>query len=342
MNDTKPQTSVPLFYFGSLKYLNEYLPNHGSSEHTIRSYRKALKLFHDFICTKGFTINTFHFSDCSREILYSFMEWLKANGSGEKTANGRLAAIKAYVKFAVEEDLSLFSYQATIKSVRPFKVCIKENPTLTKEQIELIVSKAPKTKKGYRDRVIMLTLYETAIRVSELLALKLEDLHLKGSSPYVKINGKGKKQRLISLTSQMASCLKEYIQAFHGKDSPQFDGLFYSVTNGIPATISDRQIRNLLTKYAALARVDDPQIPMKIHPHLFRRSRGTNLYQNGLDLTVVSAMLGHEQIETTRTYYARPSMEMMREAMEKSAPNAGNETPNWHGKEEELAQLFGI
>lgn len=342
MNKIHDNNSVPIFFFGSLKYLKEYLPNHGCSEHTIRSYRKALKLLHEYICTKGYDVTTFRFSDCTRDLLYAFMDWLKANGSSDKTANGRLAAIKAYVKYAVEEDFTLFSFQTAIKSVKPFKVCIKENPTLTKEQIELIISKTPNTRKGYRDRVIMLTLYETAIRVSELLALKLDDLFLKGSAPYVKINGKGKKQRLISLTKQMAECLKEYIRCFHGKDCPKFDGLFYSVLNGKVAVLSDTCIRKILKQYADLARVDAPQIPKKIHPHLFRRSRGTDLYQKGLDLTVVSAMLGHEQIETTRTFYARPSMEMMREAMEKVAPNVDQEEPNWLGQEEELARLFGL
>lgn len=342
MNKEPVHDGEPLFYAYSLEYLNVYLPNHGCSEHTIRSYRKALQLLHDFICIRGYKITRFYFNDCSRDLLYAFTAWLTSNGNSDKTVNGRLAAIKAYAKYAVEVDISLVRYQHQIKSVRPIRICQKENPTLSKEQIELIISKTPNTRKGYRDRVIMLMLYETAIRVSELLALKLEDLHLRGSAPYVKINGKGKKQRLISLTKQMTECLKEYIQAFHGKDSPQFSGLFYAIIKGQAAVLSDTCIRKILKHYATLARQEDPQIPLKIHPHLFRRSRGTNLYQNGLDLTVVSAMLGHEQLETTRTYYARPSMEMMRAAMERSAPNVAHEEPNWHGKEEELAKLFGI
>ena len=87
-----------------------------------------------------------------------------------------------------------------------------------------------------------------------------------------------------------------------------------------------------------------PEMPAKLHPHMFRRSRATDLYQNGVDLEVVSRFLGHSSIQTTRIY-ANPSVEQMREAVEKIA-NKDIEVPvkqNWSSKnEDEIAKLCGL
>jgi len=82
-------------------------------------------------------------------------------------------------------------------------------------------------------------------------------------------------------------------------------------------------------------------MPLKVHPHMFRRTRATNLYQNDVELELVSRILGHSSTQTTRIY-AKPSLEMLKKAMEKSSGCSFDATPIWPDKEEELAKICGL
>lgn len=84
------------------------------------------------------------------------------------------------------------------------------------------------------------------------------------------------------------------------------------------------------------------EIPESVHCHMFRRTCATNLYQDGVTIDLVSTVLGHARTDTTKSYYAKPSIEQLREAME-SVPNpASEEIPLWDGNEEEMARMCGI
>ena len=82
-------------------------------------------------------------------------------------------------------------------------------------------------------------------------------------------------------------------------------------------------------------------IPQKVHPHMFRRTRATDLYQSTVDLELVSRILGHSSTQTTRIY-ARPSLEMIRTAMDNSTTTVEVEEAMWPDNEDELARLFGL
>lgn len=85
-----------------------------------------------------------------------------------------------------------------------------------------------------------------------------------------------------------------------------------------------------------------PNIPDCVHPHMLRRTRATGLYRDGVDLSIVSRFLGHAQLETTRIY-ATPSVEMMREIIEKASGNPADEPPLWNANTDEaMAKLCGL
>ena len=93
-----------------------------------------------------------------------------------------------------------------------------------------------------------------------------------------------------------------------------------------------------MQKYADEVRKDYPNIPLKVYPHMFRRSRATHLYQDGIPLELVSRMLGHSHIDTTKIY-AKPSIEMLRKAIENE--NESSIEPEWDN-EDEIAMMFGL
>lgn len=105
--------------------------------------------------------------------------------------------------------------------------------------------------------------------------------------------------------------------------------------------MSAGNVERLINKYANQIQTEHPDLSQKVHPHMFRRTRATNLYQSNVELELVSRILGHASTQTTRIY-AKPSLEMLKEAMEKSNPVMEKEEPLWPEDEEELAKLFGL
>jgi integrase len=107
--------------------------------------------------------------------------------------------------------------------------------------------------------------------------------------------------------------------------------------------MSHRNVQKMIRKYSDNASKGDGE-PFSAHPHMLRRSRACNLYQNDTPIEVVSVFLGHSSIETTKDHYAFPSIEQMRKAMESGNGKmpCRKEEPLWEGHEDELARLCGL
>lgn len=95
-------------------------------------------------------------------------------------------------------------------------------------------------------------------------------------------------------------------------------------------------------KYAALVSEKGVSLPDSVHCHMFRRTRATNLYQDGIAIELVSTVLGHARTDTTKSYYAKPSVEQLRDAMESVPTPVSDEAPMWEGNEDEMARLCGL
>ena len=334
----------PLFFFCTFDYINSYLPNSGMSRYTILSYSMALTLFRKFAYSElKISCVDLKFSQCTREFLYSFMKWLEEKrGNCPSSRNLRLAEIKAYVEYAADIDISLIPILNEVMTVRPCQTESSIRETLSANNMEIIVRSTPNTKKGYRDKTIILFQYETACRISEVLSVTVNDLFLDAEVPFVKLHGKGKKERIVPLSDNMVYCLRNYLDTFHEGDNVQANTLFYSVRGGVFCKLDVRTVQIFLQKYADKARKIDNTIPQNVYTHMLRRSKATELYRSGMSLELVSGILGHEQIETTRVY-AKASVEMMKSAIEKtSLKDYSDEKPEWLGKEDLLAKYFGI
>ena len=188
----------------------------------------------------------------------------------------------------------------------------------------------------------MILLYDTAIRVSELINLNVGSVNLKASPPYIHVHGKGDKDRIVVMTDRTAAHLHEYNGLYHTGEYALDDmPLFYTVIKGNMGRMSPGNIERIINKYAAKVRSEHPELPEHVHPHMFRRTRATNLYQDGVDLELVSRILGHSSTVTTRIY-ATPSVEMMRKAMEGKEDDSPVEGQLWPDDEQELAKLCGL
>lgn len=293
---------APLFFSITYEFLETYLPKQcGRSPHTVKSYRDALSLFRRFILdVLGFSIGKFTFGECTRECLLDFMNYLSNLESKPSTRNQRLAALKSYMMFAADKDVSLQSIELEVRRVPQCKVPKTEKECIPDDAMVAILKQPSNTKRGIRDRTLMILLYDSGTRLAEVLDLSVSDIMITGDNPYIRVNGKGSKQRIVPISMKTTNHLNQYISLFHGIGSPETPLLFYTIIKGMVGEMSEGNVERFMKGYAKKAKQSCPSVPVKVHPHMFRRTRATELYQKGVSLPLVSRLLGHATLETTK------------------------------------------
>lgn len=239
--------SGQLFFSQTWNFLNVYLVKQaGRSQATAESYRDSLTIFKNYLVGElGKSISTFQFSDCTKECIYNFREYLLANGSQPSTVNVRVAAIRAYLNYASDMDISIQSVALAVSQISPCKTIKKEKPVLSEDALAAILSAPPDTKFGVRDRAILILLYDTAVRVSELLNIRLCDVAMESKYPNIFITGKGSKERTIQLTAKAAGHLKEYMRVYHSNSSKEAY-LFSTTIKGVADRMSVGNVQRII------------------------------------------------------------------------------------------------
>ena len=330
-----------LFFSRTLDFLDHYLPEQAKkSDNTVETYRDALTIFRRYISeTRHLSIRNFCFDDCTHDLLLSFMAFLRDSGSAPRTCNNRLAAIRAYLWYAADEDIAIQPVALTASHVPFIRVPKLIRETISEDDLSALLVAPPDTKIGKRDRMILILLYDSAIRVSELISLDVRSVNLMAEIPYIRVYGKGDKERIVAINDATAKHISNYLRSFHRDPSPD-SPLIYTVIKGEMGRMSVGNVERIIKKYADQIRPDHPDLPKTVYPHMVRRTRATNLYQDGIELELISRILGHSSTETTRIY-AVPSVKMIRQAME--CDNlASDEQPEWIDSETELARLCGL
>jgi site-specific recombinase XerD len=306
-------------------YLKVYLPKQRNlSPHTINSYREALEQLVDFVkMYKQIPLQYVTFEMLNAETITAFLDWIETSrGCSISTRNNRLAAVRAFIKYTADRDITTVSVLKELKHVtvkKPNQAVAIGYISMT--AITAIVEQTDtSTSLGLRDRTFLILMYDTGARVTEMVSIKLHDLRF-GRTPTINLNGKGGKVRTVPLLEKTVQHLKKYLAEFHN-DRPLASDfpLFYTTTHGEPHSLSDRRIRYLLKDYATKARKYCHEVPEKVFPHIFRHSRAMHLYQNGMDLTLVSQWLGHANLETTQIY-AHADTEHKRKAIAAATPS---------------------
>lgn len=243
--------------------------------------------------------------------------------------------------YIADGDVTWLQNALMVSKVPFLKKPEKEKDILSEDCLKALLLAPDNSKVGIRDATIMIVLYDSAIRLSELLGLKISDVNLQKDTPYLRIRGKGNKERIVSLSDNAADHLKNYLYLFHHSSTQEIDYLFYTIIHERTNAMSSGNVARIIDKYAEMIRPNYPDLPGKIHPHMFRRTRATNLSQSDIELELVSRILGHSSTQTTRIY-AKPSLEMIKSAMDKSNPELNSEQPLWPDNEDEFARICGL
>tara|TARA_B100000678_G_scaffold48750_1_gene38477 strand:+ start:967 stop:1866 length:900 start_codon:yes stop_codon:yes gene_type:complete len=260
----------------------------GLSENSITSYENDINKLKSFLNDKG-KISPLNVSaDHVKEFVYNISKEVKANSQSRI-----ISGLKSFYDYLLFEKLIKINPVSNIESP---KLRRKLPSTLSIEEINSMINNIDKTKKeSERNIAIIETLYGCGLRVSELINLKISDLYFE--EDFVKVTGKGNKQRLVPVSEVNKQCINTYLINSRTKlniDSRSSDIIFlnrngYKLTRAMIFTI----VKSLSKKAG---------IKKTISPHSFRHSFATHLLENGADLKTIQQLLGHESITTTEIY----------------------------------------
>jgi integrase/recombinase XerD len=253
----------------------------GLSAHTIEAYGRDIALF-----IKSNAIGSLE--HISQESILNFLSILKEKGFASSSICRMLIAVKVFVRFLKKEgkigsDPGRYFETPKIWQLVP--------EVLSLDEVDLLLG-APKQESfiGARDKAVFELLYATGMRVSELCSLRIQDVH----DTFVKVRGKGRKERMIPVGKQAIAALDYFLIHFGQKESIGESPLFVS-PQGKP--IHRITVWQRIKHYAKIV-----GIAKSISPHTLRHSFATHLLENGADLRLIQEMLGHEEIATTDRY----------------------------------------
>jgi integrase/recombinase XerD len=225
--------------------------------------------------------------------LRSMLQWCAKLGMQARSQARLISGLRAFFRYLLLENLIQEDPAENLDTPRLGR---KLPVTLDVEEIDKMIASIDMSKpEGERNKVILETLFSCGLRVSELVGLKISDLH--PQSGILKVTGKGNKERLVPLPGSLSRMIENYLQHTRS-EVPLKNGeedIVFLNRNGRRLT---RVMVFIVVKNLALA----AGIRKKISPHTFRHSFATSLVEGGADLRAVQEMLGHESITTTEIY----------------------------------------
>lgn len=273
---------------------NYYLKvERGLSPNTVKAYTADIEGFYEFLRHRGVTLRDASSSDISDYII-SVSDYLS------KRSQARLlSSFNSFFDYLVSEGERKDNPSSAVDSPKLGKYL---PVVLSVEEVRAILKAAP----NERDRAILEVLYGCGLRVSEVCSLKISEVYLKDM--FVKVMGKGSKERLVPMAPSTASAIINYLSVRPESDAGCEDVLFL---NRFGRALSRVAVFKMVKSVALVAGVDK-----NLSPHTFRHSFATHLIENGADLRVVQEMLGHESILTTEIYTHVDSATWQREIKE--------------------------
>ncbi len=284
------------------------------SGHTVMAYRDTLKMLLCFAAQfLRRTVDHLSFEHLSAEVILEFLNHLEnARRNTVRTRNARLAAVHSFFRYVLGREPALASLCQRVLTI-PFKKSTQQAlGYLSEEEMRNLLSHVDRNVlHGERDYLLLALLYDTGARVHEALNLRPTDFRLE-SPAFVRISGKGRRERLCPLLPQTARLVSRFIteQGRHLEDS---NPLFM---NRSGQKLSRHGVRYLLKKYLAIAQQKMPYMGRHgISPHTLRHTKAMHLLQSGLPLITIKDILGHADIKSTEVY-VQADLEMKQKALE--------------------------
>ena len=261
----------------------------GLSENSIKSYSYDIKNLLRYINKYNSKLSL---KQCDKQFMQEFIYKISKNINSRSQAR-LLSSLKSFFNYLVFEG---YNKSSPIELIESPKIVTKLPDVLSIEEIKLLIKNSELNKDhGIRNSAILETLYGSGLRVSELINLKLSDIHY--DDKLLLIQGKGNKQRLVPLGSISESKISNYVDNFRilKKIKKNSSDIVFLNRNGKKLTRA--MIFNIVKEAQWKS-----NIIKTVSPHTFRHSFATHLLENGADLRSIQIMMGHENITTTEVY----------------------------------------
>ena len=260
------------------------------SENSVMAYLSDLEKFTQYLSLSGKNISP---AQVELNMLEDFLKWMNELGMTPSTQSRIISGLRNFYKYCLQEQLSKNDPTDLLEAPKLLK---KLPDVLSFNEIEKIIAAIDlSTPEGTRNKAIVETLYSCGLRVSELINLQLSCIY--PEIGYVRITGKGDKERLVPIGSSAIKFIKIYLERIR---------VHYPVIKGNEDVVFLNRRGKKLSRVMIFLIVKDlvqkAQITKNISPHTFRHSFATHLVEGGADLRAVQEMLGHESITTTEIY----------------------------------------
>lgn len=261
----------------------------GLSENSISNYRMDVMKLINFLDVKKQAVSP---TQISEEIVQQFIYEI-AKEVNARSQSRIISGLRGFFNYLIFED---YRKDNPLDLIEAPKIGRKLPDTISTEEIDSLIESIDLSKaEGERNRAILETLYGCGLRVSELTELKISDLYF--DEGFIKITGKGNKQRLVptsDYTKKFINIYKDEVRIHQKINKDDSDILFLNRRGN---KLTRAMIFTIIKRLAEKA-----GIKKKISPHTFRHSFATHLLENGADLRAIQQMLGHESITTTEVY----------------------------------------
>ena len=300
MSNATRSAAVPSFPALVQAFFAEHLTQQRAvSPRTVATYRDAFMLFLDFVqarCSKSPA--ALKLTDITPELILAFLDHLEhERHNAVRSRNARLAALRAFLKFAARRDVSSLHVIERALGV-PMKRF--ERPMLqflSREQMLAVIGVADSTWLSQRDHLLLGLLYNTGARVSEIIGVRVADVVLHGAA-CVHLRGKGRKHRSVPLWRSTVKEVRAWL-----KLNARLSATAALLPNRDGEAMTRWNVRQRLALAVRTAAKHNPALATRrISPHTIRHSTAMHLLQSGVDISVIALWLGHESPTTTHHY----------------------------------------
>lgn len=260
------------------------------ADNSIESYRRDIKHYVQFLEKE----KIYDWDEIDRYVIVLFLQRLKEDGKSDNSIIRMTSSLRQFHQFLRQEKVTDKDVMQSVDT--PKKAETLPKVMSMKEVDKLLETPDTENEIGLRDRAILEVMYATGLRISELINLKMDELHL--TMGFIQTIGKGNKERILPIGGMAIQYLNEYLE----DSRPLFESRANEVSsyvflNSRGKGLSRQGVWKNIKKTVQMA-----GIKQNVTPHMIRHSFATHLLENGADLRIVQELLGHSDISTTQIY----------------------------------------
>lgn len=274
------------------------------SPHTVTSYKKDLEDFSHFFLR---TESSDNLAKADKKIIRNFIVELSENNISKRSINRKLSSLRSFYLFLLKIGEIKVSPTEGISSL---KFYAEKQIPMSKEEMADLNDRVFEQLHDVLERCIMEVLYQTGIRKAELCGLIFENVDLYENE--LKVIGKGNKERIIPVSSELSELLKSYLEI----RNPQTEFKSYFFVNKKGKKLNEKFVYVVVNKYLSLITTKE-----KKSPHILRHSFATHVLDNGAEISKVKKILGHSSLASTQVY-TNANIEQLKKVFNQAHPRA--------------------